>query len=75
MKNLFLNADLITEIKEFEIAGCKVPLSEIRNKQYKNNKQFNRIFTESQIKEMDREKIVKELTRIKEFSKSDIYMV
>ena len=73
-EKLVLNADLTTEIKEFEIAGRKVPLSEIRNKQYKNNKQFYRIFTESQIKEMDREELVKELTRIDEFSKSDIYM-
>ena len=73
-EKLVLNADLPTEIKEFEIAGRKVPLSEIRNKQYKNNKQFDRIFTESQIKEMDRDEIVKELTRIDEFSKSDIYM-
>ena len=73
-EKLVLNADLTTEIKEFEIAGRKVPLSKIRNKQYINNKQFCRIFTESQIKEMDREELVKELTRIDEFSKPDIYM-
>ena len=73
-EKLVLNADLTTEIKEFEIAGRKVPLSEIRMKQYINNKQFDRIFTESQIKETDWEEIVKELTRIDKFSKSDIYM-
>ena len=73
-EKLILNADLTTEIKEFEIAGRKVPLSEIRKKQYINNKQFYRIFTESQIKELDREELVKELRRIDEFSKSDIYM-
>ena len=73
-QTIVLNADLTTEIKEFEIAGRKVPLSEIRKKQYKNYKQFYRIFTESQIKEMDREELVKELKRIDEFSKSDIYM-
>ena len=32
-EKLVLNADLTTEIKEFEIAGRKVPLSEIRKKQ------------------------------------------
>ena len=40
-EKLVLNADLTTtEIKEFEIAGCKVPLSEIRQKQYKKSNIF-----------------------------------
>ena len=61
-EKLVLNADpTTTEIK------VKLDKNNI-----KKNKHFYRIFTESQIKEMHREEIVKELTRIDEFRKSDI---
>ena len=57
--------------EEFEVSGRKIPLLNIRKKQYEQNKQFYRIYSEQQIKEMDRCAIVKELMRINEFHEAD----
>ena len=50
---------------------AKYKLLDIRKKHYENNKHFYRLFSEQQIKEMDRSAIIEELIRINEFNGDD----
>ena len=71
-EKLVVNSDCAIEIKEFEIFGRKIPVDEIRNKQYMKRKYLYRIFAEDEIMEMSISDIVKELARINEFNNSDV---
>ena len=59
--------------EEFEVSGRKIPLLDIRKKHYEN-KHFYRLFSEQQIKEMDRCAIIEELIRINEFNGDDSFI-
>ena len=62
-----------TKIENFEIAGRKIPIDDIKTNLYVNKRQYYRIFSEVVINNMDECEIMKELARINELIETDYH--
>ena len=67
-----ISTGAVPEVNEFQVDGRKIPLIEIRKKQYEKKKEFYRLFNKNEVDNFSRGEVVRELDRINELHEEDL---